>query len=105
MMLISYAQLEYYLRQEVNRTATRVMAVLDPLRVVITNYWEGKCEQVEVENNPEDPSAGTRPLPFSRELFIERSDFMEQAPRKFFRLSPGRQCGSRAPTTSPATRW
>ena len=90
-VLISYAQLEYYLREELNRTATRVMAVLDPLKVVITNYPEGQGEQVEVENNPEDPSAGTRPLPFSRELYIERSDFMEDAPRKFFRLSPGRE--------------
>ena len=90
-VLISYAQLEYYLREELNRTATRVMAVLDPLRVVITNYPEGQTEQVEVENNPEDPDAGTRTLPFSRELYVERSDFMEQAPRKFFRLSPGRE--------------
>ena len=90
-VLISYAQLEYYLREELNRTATRVMAVLDPLRVVITNYPEGHSEQVEVENNPEAADAGTRPLPFSRELYIERSDFMEQAPRKFFRLSPGRE--------------
>ena len=67
------------------------MAVLDPLRVVVTNYPEGRSEQVEVENNPEDAGAGTRLLPFSRELFIERGDFMEQAPRKFFRLSPGRE--------------
>ena len=90
-VLISYAQLEYYLREELNRTATRMMAVLDPLKVVITNYPEGQTEQVEVENNPEDPGAGKRTLPFTRELFIERSDFMEQAPRKFFRLSPGRE--------------
>ena len=90
-VLISYAQLEYYLREELNRTATRMMAVLDPLRVLITNYPEGRTEQVEVENNPEDPGAGRRTLPFTRELFIERSDFMEQAPRKFFRLSPGRE--------------
>ena len=90
-VLISYAQLEYYLRQELNRSAARVMAVLDPLRVVITNYPEGRTEQVEVENNPEDPGAGTRRLPFTRELFVERSDFLEQAPRKFFRLAPGRE--------------
>ena len=90
-VLISYAQLEYYLREELNRTATRMMAVLDPLKAVITNYPEGQTEQVEVENNPEDPDAGKRTLPFTRELFIERSDFMEQAPRKFFRLSPGRE--------------
>ena len=90
-VLISSAQLEHYLRRELNQTATRVMAVLDPLRVVITNYPEGQTEQVEAENNPEDPSAGTRLLPFSREIYIERSDFMEQAPRKFFRLSPGRE--------------
>ena len=90
-VLIDYAQLEYYLRSELNQTARRVMAVLDPLRVVLSNYPEGRSEQVEVDNNPEDPNAGTRPLPFTRELFIERSDFMEQAPRKFFRLAPGRE--------------
>ena len=90
-VLISSAQLEHYLRRELNQTATRVMAVLDPLPVVITNYPEGQTEQVEAENNPEDPSAGTRLLPFSREIYIERSDFMEQAPRKFFRLAPGRE--------------
>ena len=90
-VLIDYAQFEYYLRSELNQTARRVMAVLDPLRVVLSNYPEGRSEQVEVDNNPEDPNAGTRPLPFTRELFIERSDFMEQAPRKFFRLAPGRE--------------
>ena len=90
-VLISSAQLEHYLRRELNQTATRVMAVLDPLRVVITNYPEGRTEQIEAEDNPEDPAAGTRLLPFTRELFIERSDFMEQASRKFFRLAPGRE--------------
>ncbi len=67
------------------------MAVLDPLKVVITNYPEGKSENMETENNPEDPEAGTRMVPFSRELFIEKDDFMVDPPKKFFRLGPGRE--------------
>ncbi|MCK5005669.1 MAG: glutamine--tRNA ligase, partial [Candidatus Aminicenantes bacterium] len=69
----------------------RVMAVLDPLKVVITNYPEGKTEELEAVNNPEDPDAGTRMIPFSKEIYIERDDFMEDPPKKFFRLSPGKE--------------
>jgi glutaminyl-tRNA synthetase len=83
--------LEYCIRQDMNQRAQRVMAVLDPLKVVITNYPEGQVEQMEAVNNQEDPSAGTRPVPFSRELYIEREDFMEDPPKKFFRLAPGRE--------------
>ncbi len=81
--------LENSIREELNKTAPRVMAVLDPLKVVITNYPEGKIEEMEAVNNPEDPAAGARKLPFSRELYIEREDFREDAPPKFFRLVPG----------------
>ena len=83
--------LEHFIRQELNRTAMRVMGVLDPLPVVITNYPEGETEWVEAVNNPEDESAGSRLIPFSRNLLIERDDFMEDPPRKFFRLAPGRE--------------
>ena len=88
---ISSALLEYCLREELNRRARRVMAVLRPLKVVIENYPEGQVEWFDAENNPEDPAAGTRKLPFSREIWIERDDFREDPPRKFFRLSPGRE--------------
>ncbi|HLS91566.1 MAG TPA: glutamine--tRNA ligase/YqeY domain fusion protein [Limnochordia bacterium] len=88
---IEYARLEHYVRQDLNATAPRVMAVLNPLRVVIINYPEGQVETFEVENNPEDPSAGTRQVPFSRVIYIERDDFMEDPPKKFFRLAPGRE--------------
>jgi len=88
---ISVTQLENTLREELNLTAPRVMAVLNPLRVVITNYPDGKVEEFETENNPEDPSAGTRLVPFSKVIYIERDDFMENPPRKFFRLAPGRE--------------
>jgi glutaminyl-tRNA synthetase len=71
--------------------ALRVMAVLRPLKVVITNYPEGQVEEFETENNPEDPSAGARTVPFSRVIYIERDDFMEDPPKKFFRLAPGRE--------------
>lgn len=83
--------LENQIREELNRTADRKMVVLDPLKVVITNYPEGAEEQLDAVNNPEDEPAGTRQLPFGRELFIEREDFMEDPPRKFFRLGPGRE--------------
>ncbi len=83
--------LEHCLREDLNRRARRVMAVLRPLKVVIDNYPEGEVEELEAVNNPEDESAGTRTLPFSRELYIERDDFMEDPPRKFFRLAPGRE--------------
>ena len=88
---ISSALLEYCLREELNRRARRVMAVLRPLKVVIENYPEGQVEWFDAENNPEDPAAGTRKLPFSREIWIERDDFREDPPKKFFRLSPGRE--------------
>jgi glutaminyl-tRNA synthetase len=85
------AQLEHAIREDLNRRAPRVMAVLRPLKVVITNYPEGQVEYVDVINNPEDPTAGTRKVPFSRELFIEQDDFRENPPKKFFRLSHGRE--------------
>lgn len=88
---ISVAALEHAIREDLNRRALRVMAVLDPLKVVITNYPEGQTEYFETENNPEDPSAGHRQVPFTRELYIERSDFMENPPRKYFRLAPGQE--------------
>jgi glutaminyl-tRNA synthetase len=89
--VIDMAQLEHSVREDLNRIAPRVMTVLRPLKVVITNYPEGKVEEVEVKNNPEDDGAGTRKVPFSRELYIEREDFMEDPPKKFFRLAPGRE--------------
>jgi len=89
--VIDVAQLEYSIREDLNRRAPRVMTVLRPLKVVVTNFPDGRIEHVDVINNPEDPSAGTRPVPFTRELFIEREDFMEDPPKKFFRLSPGRE--------------
>jgi glutaminyl-tRNA synthetase len=89
--VIDMAQLEHCIREDLNRHAQRVMAVLRPLKVVITNYPEGKVEDVDVINNPEDPSAGTRKVPFSRVLYIEQDDFKEDPPKKFFRLSPGKE--------------
>ncbi len=89
--VIDVAQLEHSMREDLNRRVPRVMGVLRPLKVVITNYPEGQVEMVDVINNPEDPSAGTRPVPFSRELFLEHEDFMEAPPKKFFRLAPGRE--------------
>lgn len=88
---IDLALLEHFVRQHLNQVAPRAMAVLRPLKVVLTNYPEGKVEELEAINNPEDPSAGTRPVPFSKELYIEREDFMEDPPKKFFRLAPGRE--------------
>jgi glutaminyl-tRNA synthetase len=82
-------QLEHCLREDLNKRAARVMAVLDPLRVVIENYPDGQVEEMEAVNNPEDPSAGTRNVPFSKTIYIEREDFMEDPPKKFFRLAPG----------------
>jgi len=80
---------EHAIREELNKTALRRLAVLRPIKVVITNYPEGKTEELEAVNNPEDPSAGTRKVPFSRDLFIEQEDFMENPPPKYFRLRPG----------------
>jgi glutaminyl-tRNA synthetase len=87
--VIDMALLEHTVREDLNRRALRALAVLRPLRVVIDNLPDGHIEYVEAVNNPEDPLAGTRRLPFSREIYIERDDFMEAPPRKFFRLSPG----------------
>ncbi|MBW1992532.1 MAG: glutamine--tRNA ligase/YqeY domain fusion protein [Deltaproteobacteria bacterium] len=89
--VVDVALLEYCVREELNRTAPRVMAVLRPLKVVLTNYPEGQVEELEAINNPEDPAAGTRPVPFSRVLYLERDDFLEQPPKKFYRLAPGRE--------------
>jgi glutaminyl-tRNA synthetase len=89
--LVDVAQLEHAVREELNRRAPRAMAVLEPLRVVIENYPEGAGEEVEAVNNPEDLSAGTRKLPFSRVLYVEREDFREDPPKKFYRLAPGRE--------------
>lgn len=87
-IVVDMALLEYCVREHLNKTAPRVMAVLDPVRVILDNYPD-RTEMVEIENNPEDANAGSRKVPFSRELYIEREDFMEEAPKKFFRLTPG----------------
>ena len=89
--IVDMPLLEMCVREDLNRTTPRVMAVLRPLKVVITNYPEGQVEEFDCVNNPEDPAAGTRKVPFSRELWIERDDFMENPPSKFFRLSPGKE--------------
>lgn len=89
--MIDVSLLEYSVREHLNKTAQRVMGVLNPLKVVITNFPENKTEELDAINNPEDPEMGTRKVPFSRELYIERDDFMEDPPRKFFRLAPGRE--------------
>jgi glutaminyl-tRNA synthetase len=89
--LVDLALLEYCVREDLNRWAPRVMGVLRPLKVVIENYPEGQVEELTAINNPEDPTAGIRPIPFSRELYIEREDFLEEPPKKFFRLAPGRE--------------
>ena len=89
--VVDYAALEHCVRDVLNRTAERRMAVLHPLKLVIENYPEGQVEEFEAANNPEDPAAGTRRVAFSRELYVERDDFMEHPPKKFYRLSPGRE--------------
>ena len=89
--MVDMALLEYCVRENLNKTAPRVMGVLRPLKVIIDNYPEDQEEKLEAINNPEDSSAGTRQVPFSRELYIERDDFMEDPPKKFFRLGPGRE--------------
>src|SRR3989454_7397484 len=88
---VDMALLEHHLREDLNKRARRVMAVLRPLRVVIDNYPEGQVEELEAVNNPEDPSMGSRKVPFSRVLYIEREDFREDPPKQFFRLAPGRE--------------
>lgn len=89
--IIELSLLEHSIRDDLNKKALRVMGVLDPLKVVITNYLEGQVEELEAVNNPEDESAGTRKVPFSKELYIERDDFMEDPPKKYFRLFPGNE--------------
>ena len=89
--LVDVAMFDHAVREHLNKSALRRMAVLRPLKLVITNYAEGKSEELEANNNPEDPSAGTRRVLFCRQLFIERDDFMENPPKKFFRLAPGRE--------------
>jgi glutaminyl-tRNA synthetase len=88
---VDISLMEYCLREDLNRRAARVMAVLRPLKVTLVNYPEGQVEELDAVNNPEDPAMGTRRVPFSREIFIEREDFMENPPKKFFRLAPGRE--------------
>jgi glutaminyl-tRNA synthetase len=88
---VDVALLEFCVREHLNKIAERRMAVLDPLKVVITNYPEDKVEMMEAINNPEEEAAGTREVPFSREIYIEKADFMEDPPKKFFRLAPGRE--------------
>ncbi|MDD2901096.1 MAG: glutamine--tRNA ligase/YqeY domain fusion protein [Syntrophales bacterium] len=89
--IVDLALLEYCVREDLNRRAPRVMGVLRPLKVVIENYPEGQVEELDAVNNPEDPSLGTRKVPFARELYIEEEDFLEEPPKKFFRLAPGRE--------------
>lgn len=89
--VIDLSLLEFCIREDLNKRAERRMAVLNPLKVVITNYPDGQVEELEAVNNPEDESAGKRMVPFSRELYIERDDFMENPPKKFFRLAPGQE--------------
>ena len=89
--LVDVALLEHAVREDLNKRAPRIMAVLDPIRVVIENYPEDQVEEFAIANNPEDDAAGSRRVPFARELFIERDDFMEDPPKKFFRLAPGRE--------------
>jgi glutaminyl-tRNA synthetase len=89
--VVDVGMLEFCIREELNRTALRRMAVLKPLKVVIENYPEGQVEEIEAINHPDDPAAGTRKIAFGRELYIERDDFMENPPKKFFRLSPGNE--------------
>ena len=89
--IISVSLLEHSIREDLNKTATRVSAVLNPVKLIITNYPENKVEYLETENNPEDPEAGTHQIPFTRELYIERDDFMDNPPKKFFRLAPDQE--------------
>lgn len=89
--VIDVARLEYSVREDLNKTAPRVMAVLNPVKVIIDNYPADKVEELELINNPEDESMGSRKMPFSKEVYIERDDFMEEPPKKFFRLGPGRE--------------
>jgi glutaminyl-tRNA synthetase len=87
--LIDVSLLEFCIREDLNKSASRFMAVLDPIKLIITNYPDGQSEDLQIENNPEDPESGKRIVPFSKELYIEREDFMIDPPKKFFRLGPG----------------
>src|SRR5690606_16109814 len=89
--LIDVSHLEFNVREDLNKKVPRIMVVLDPVKVIIDNYPEGKIEMLEAENNPEDANSGVREVPFSRELLIEREDFLEEANRKFFRLTIGKE--------------
>jgi len=89
--VVEMALLEHFIREDLNHRAPRVMAVLRPLRVIIDNYPDDRTEELEAVNNPEDPSAGTRTIPFSRTVYIEQDDFREVPPKKFFRLTPGQE--------------
>ena len=88
---VDYAMLEYCIREDLKMTQPRMMAILDPIKLVITNYPEGQVEYLDVPNNQENPEMGTRKVPFARELYIERDDFMIEPPRKYFRLFPGNE--------------
>ena len=89
--VVDSSMLDYFIREELNKEAPRTMAVLNPLKVVITNYPEGETEMLEIENNPDKPEEGKRLVPFSREIYIEQEDFMEEPPKKYFRLFPGNE--------------
>ncbi len=89
--IVDSSMLDYFIREELNKEAPRTMAVLNPLKVVITNYPEGETEMLEIENNPDKPEEGKRLVPFSREIYIEQEDFMEEPPKKYFRLFPGNE--------------
>ena len=89
--MVDFDFLEHCVREDLNKTSPRLMGVLRPLKVILENYSEDKVEEIEAINNPEDPNAGTRNVPFSRILYIEQDDFMEDPPKKFYRLSPGRE--------------
>ena len=89
--VVDFELLQFCVREDLNKHANRVMAVLDPVKLTIENYPEGKVEELEADNNPEDPSAGVRPIPFSRNLYIERDDFSENPPKGWFRMSPGKE--------------
>ncbi|QAR31616.1 glutamine--tRNA ligase/YqeY domain fusion protein [Ornithobacterium rhinotracheale] len=102
--VIDVSLLEHAVREELNATTPRVFAVLDPVKLVIENYPEGRVENLKVENNPEDEAAGFREVPFTRELYIEREDFMEEAPKKFFRLSIGKEVRLKGAYIIKATR-
>src|ERR1700746_3461165 len=90
-IVVDVGMLEHAVREDLNKHASRVMAVLQPLRVVIENYPENQTEELDAVNNPEDPSAGSRKVPFSRTLYIEQDDFREDPPKQYYRLSPGRE--------------